>query len=142
MKNMRYLIVQTFMLTFLITTVISLEGIASYLSGDPITLSWYLPGSVLLVSILCSLPTVLLLPGTSFTKKQWALRKLLHCFFLYLLVMGSGYLFHWYTTKLYFFITSIAFYVIYVLIWIGIRMIGRYEEKLINDALKNIQDEE
>jgi hypothetical protein len=56
--------------------------------------------------------------------------------------MGMGYLFHWYTTLTYFLVTSVSFFVIYALVWTFSRFLQKYDEKLINDALLTIRDED
>ncbi|MBR6478101.1 MAG: hypothetical protein IKS85_06605, partial [Lachnospiraceae bacterium] len=93
MKKMKLILEQTFMLSFLIQVVMALESLYSYLVGDPVWYSWYTPISVILVSFLCSIPTLLLLIAYEQPKGGlWRLMPLIHCILLYAFVMGMGYL--------------------------------------------------
>ena len=142
MKKRKIIMEQTFLLSFLMLTITGLEGIYSHWNGDPISFSWYLPASLLLMSFLCSLPTLLLLSEKNMTKKEWGLRIACHCLITYALVMGAGYLFHWYVSLTYFLVTTVAYFIIYVLVWVFTLFLEKYDEKLINEALKNIRDED
>lgn len=140
MKKMKLILEQTFMLSFLMQVVVSLESLYSRVMGEPIVFDWYIPLSIVLASFLCSLPTLILM-----SERELPLRHLLpffHCILLYVLVMGMGYLFHWYSTFTYFIVTTISYFVIYALVWIFSLFLKKYDEKLINDALLAIQDEE
>ena len=140
MKKVKLILEQTFMLSFLMQVVVSLESLYSRIMGEPIVFDWYIPLSIVLASFLCSLPTLILM-----SERERPLRRLLprfHCILLYALVMGMGYLFHWYSTFTYFIVTTISYFVIYALVWTFSVFLKKYDEKLINDALLAIQDED
>jgi len=140
MKKVKLILEQTFMLSFLMQVVVSLESLYSRIMGEPIVFDWYIPLSIVLASFLCSLPTLILM-----SERELPLRRLLplfHCILLYALVMGMGYLFHWYSTLTYFIVTTISYFVIYALVWTFSVFLKKYDEKLINDALLAIQDED
>lgn len=120
----------------------ALEALFSYVTGDPVTYDWYIPLTVILASFLCSLPTLILMSEREFPKGVRRLLPIFHILLLYVLTMGMGYLFHWYTTLKYFLVTSVAFFVIYALVWNFSLFLQKYDEKLINDALLAIQDED
>ena len=136
------IIEQTFLLSFLMLTVTSIEGLYSYFAGAPEVFSWFVPLTLLFMSFLCSLPTLLLMTEKNLTKLQWRMRIAFHCVLLYALVMGGGYLFRWYTNLTYFIVTSVAYFVIYCLVWSFSIFLTKYDEKLINDALAVVRDEE
>ena len=142
MRKMKLILEQTFLLSFLIQVVMALEALFSYVTGDPVTFSWYVPLTVILASFLCSLPTLILMSEREFPKGVRRLLPIFHILLLYVLTMGMGYLFHWYTTLKYFLVTSVAFFVIYALVWNFSLFLQKYDEKLINDALLAIQDED
>ena len=142
MKKIKLILEQTFMLSFLMQVVMGLEALYSHFTNDPIAFSWYVPLSILLASFLCSIPTLLFMTERELPKLIQRLLPLLHCLLLYVLVMGMGYLFHWYTTLTYFLVTSVSFFVIYALVWTFSRFLQKYDEKLINDALLTIRDED
>ena len=142
MKKIKLILEQTFMLSFLMQVVMGLEALYSHLTNDPIAFSWYVPLSILLASFLCSIPTLLFMTERELPKLIQRLLPLFHCLLLYVLVMGMGYLFHWYTTLTYFLVTSVSFFVIYALVWTFSRFLQKYDEKLINDALLTIRVED
>ena len=142
MKKIKLILEQTFMLSFLMQVVMGLEALYSYLTDDLITFSWYVPLSILLASFLCSIPTLLFLSDRELPRPLRRMLPLLHCILLYALVMGMGYLFHWYSTLTYFLVTSASYFVIYALVWSFSRFLQKYDEKLINDALLTIRDED
>lgn len=142
MKKFKLILEQTFMLSFLIQVVMTLESLYAHFTDGVITFSWYVPLSVVLASFACSLPTLILMTERELPKLLRRLLPLIHCVLLYCLVMGMGYLFRWYTTFTYFIVTSISYFVIYALVWTFSLFLNKYDEKLINDALLAIQDED
>lgn len=142
MKKFKIILEQTFMLSFLMLVVMSLEALYAHFVGDYFDFDWYIPISVVLSSFLCSLPTLILMSDRELPKPLRRLLPFLHCMLLYVLVMGLGYLFHWYSTLTYFIVTTISYFVIYALVWTFSLFLKKYDEKLINDALLAIQDED
>ena len=142
MKKTKLILEQTFMLSFLMQVVMGLEALYSYLINDPVSFSWYIPLTTLLASFLCSLPTLIFMTERELPKALQRTLPLLHCLLLYVLVMGMGYLFHWYSTLTYFLVTSVSYFVIYTLVWTFSNFLKKYDEKLINDALLTIRDED
>ena len=133
---------QTFFLSFLIQAVAGLEGLVAFINGDAGGLAWYIPLSFMLGSLLCSIPTLLFLTDKNLSKAEWRIRKVLHCLIVYAIVMGMGYLFHWYRNLTYFLVTTIAYFVIYTAVWMFTMFLERYDEHVINEALSRIRDED
>lgn len=142
MRKIKLIAEQTFLLTFLIMIIMGAEGLISYVCHDPLTFSWYIPLSTIFVSFLCCLPTLIFFTEKPLTKLQLRLLKVVHFFLIYAIVMGAGWLFHWYGSLKYFLITSLAFVINYLLVWVFSIMLHKYDEKLINEALSAIQDED
>lgn len=142
MKKIKLILEQTFMLSFLMQVVMGLEALYAHFTNDSITFSWYVPLSIIFASFLCSIPTLIFMTERELPKPLQRMLPLLHCILLYVLVMGMGYLFRWYTNMTYFLVTSVSYFVIYALVWSFSRFLLKYEEKLINDALLNIRDED
>lgn len=142
MKKIKLIAEQTFLLTFLIILVMGVMGFVSFLQNDPVLFAWYVPLSAIVVSFLCCLPTLLFFTEKPLTKTQYHLLKWFHFFLIYAIVLGFGWLFHWYTNLKYFLIISIAYVINYFMIWNFSILIQKYDEKLINDALSAIQDED
>ena len=142
MKKIKIVLEQTFMLSFLIQVVMSLEALYSHAMGTTIDFSWYTPISCVLASFLCSLPTLILMTEKELPRPVRRLLPVLHCALVYVLIIGFGYVFHWYSNLTYFIITTIAYFVIYAIVWTLTLLSIKYDEKLINDALLTIQDED
>ena len=142
MKKVKLILEQTFMLSFLIQVVMSLEALYSRAINYSFGFPWYTPLSCILASFLCSLPTLILIKEKESSGPARRILPILHFVLLYVLVMGLGYVFHWYSNLTYFIITTIAYFVIYAIVWTLTLLSIKYDEKLINDALLTIQDED
>jgi len=142
MKKIKLIAEQTFLLTFLIMLVMGLEGLVSYLRHDPIQFDWYIPFSAIIGSFFCCLPSLLFFTEKPLSKNQYRLLRLFHFLLIYGIVIGFGWLFHWYTNFKYFLIISVAYVINYFLIWNFSLLIYKHDEKLINEALSSIQDED
>lgn len=146
MKKLKYIGFQTLLISFLMQCVIMLESVINYFLGMKMVFSWYIPLSMVIVSVLCSLPTALLFwVQENAGKRQTVLLKLapgIHFVLLALIVMGSGYLFQWYTSTKYFFATLLSYVIIYALVWIVTLSAIKKDERRINEALKKVRDEE
>lgn len=146
MKKLKYIGFQTLLISFLMLCVITLEGVLNYFFGTPLSFSWYIPLSILIVSILCSLPTAVLLwlqENESTRRPLFSkLAPVLHFLLLAVIVMGGGYLFRWYSSFPYFCATLLSYIIIYALVWIITLSLVKKDDRLINEALKKIRDEE
>ena len=142
MKKIKLIMEQTFLLTFLIMVIMGVEGLISYLSHDPLQFSWYIPFSAILVSFLSCLPTLMFFSEKPMSKRRFLIIKVVHFFLVYAIVLGAGWMFHWYTNLKYFIVISIAYLINYLLVWHFSLLLQKYEEKLINEALGQIQDED
>jgi hypothetical protein len=145
MNRLQLIFEQTMLVSFMVLCYISVYGLLA-LSGKGQGFDWYIPGSVVLASFLCSLVTVLLLYTAAENKDEspvnYYIRVILHFVLLYGLIMGFGYLFYWYRGRVGFILTSLIYVLIYAGAWIGTLILFRRDEKLISDALDKIRDEE
>lgn len=145
MSKLRVILEQTMMVSFMVMCYISVYGLV-VMRGEDWGFDWYIPGSVVLSSFFCSLITVLLLYNDSESKDESPLKYyisvVLHFILLYGLIMGCGYIFHWYRGVGGYILTSVVYVVIYAGGWVGTILLFRHDEKLISDALDKIRDEE
>ncbi len=130
------------MITFGILMAVGLEGVILHFQGEDIQYPWYIPLSAVIAGIVCSLPSLLLV--NIFEKKRSTLiiRIVIHSICLYGIVMGMGYLFKWYNSKMGFIYVSISFLLVYIFVWLGSLFLNKQEDKKINEALEAIRDEE
>ena len=58
------------------------------------------------------------------------------------MVAGCGWLFGWYSNLTEFIVIAVMYVVIYAFVWISSLWMAKTDEKKINEAIKDIQDEE
>ncbi len=120
--------------------LIGVEFLVDHLQGEDSFLPWYIPLSIIIVSILTAVPTLIFYKDRESITTTPSL--IIHGISCYLIVMLAGYIFKWYTSFKYFLITSVIFIVIYVLVWVSSAILVKAEVKKINAVLENFRDEE
>lgn len=130
------------MITFLIMVVISLEELFEYFWGEEFSISWYIPMTVVFVSILSSLATLILYNDGEEAPRKFIVKVVIHFILTFCIVLGSGYIFKWYSNFEYFIFTVIAFVLIYIGVWVATISMLKHDEKLISEALENVRDDE
>ena len=135
---------QTLIIATAILFGIGIQNLLEYVNrGDEqIVCQWYLPLSIILTSFLCSLPTLLLMEGEEAGRKRMIGRIVLHFFTIFLTVSACGYLFRWYTDWQEYLPIAVMIVLIYGFVWAAMCWIAKKDEKKINEALKDIQDQE
>lgn len=123
--------------------ILGVDGWIGKIGGkEEMLLPWYAPFSIIIVGILCALPTMIFATEKELSKSSFRIRILLHFLLLFAIVSLAGYLFEWYRdVGDYVFVMS-AFVVLYLLVWLGSVLLNRYDEALINRALEQMQDDE
>ena len=142
MKKIKFLFQQAMTISTGIFFCIGLEGVCFHFMGDDISLEWYHPISIILAGILCALPSLIWLQEEHLNRRQFIVRLVLHCIFLFAVVSLMGYLFHWYTDIIGYSFVVAAYFIVYVFVWGVSYWLGARDESKINEALKDIQDEE
>ena len=142
MNAAKKLFVQSMIISTSILFLNGINAVFQHFAGNDIVLAWYHPISIVLTSVVCALPTVLLLDWEQWDKKTLWLRVALHCLALYAAVAGAGWLFAWYVDIEGFIAVSAVFFVIYVFVWLSSHWLDKQDEKKINQALDEIRDRE
>lgn len=127
------------------TSILFLNGISAVIQhfrGTDLVLQWYHPLTIVLVGILCAVPTILLRDSDTWDRKTFLLRVSLHCLALYAVIAGAGYLFGWYIDAESFLSVSVIFFLVYAFVWVSSLWLDKQDEKKINRALDAIRDEE
>lgn len=140
MEKLRLITIQSFMISFFMLVLIGVEFLVDHLQGEDSFLPWYIPLSIIIVSILTAVPTLIFYKDGEWIRTTP--RLIIHGISCYLIVMLAGFIFKWYTSFKYFLITSIIFIVIYVLVWVSSAILVKAEVKKINAVLENFRDEE
>ena len=145
MNRIKLIFEQTMLVSFMNLCYLGIYGLLVLRKYD-YQFEWYIPGSIVAAGFLCSLLTVFLLYDAAEAKDKSPLRYnipvILHFVLLYGVVMGFGFLCHWYNELSGFILTSVIYVIIYVGAWVGTLLLFRRDEKLISDALDKIRDEE
>lgn len=142
MKKIKILFQQSMIISTGILFAIAVEGIVCHLMGQDILFAWYHPISIILAGFLCALPTLVWLSEEELTKMQFIIRIILHCILLFGIVSLMGYLFHWYENLWEYLFVVLAYFVIYIFVWLVSIWLWKWEENKINRALESIRDKE
>jgi len=103
---------------------------------------WYIPLSIILTGFLCSVPTLLLMEDDRLSSKHIKIRIFLHFVFLLAVVSLCGYWFRWYTDLRQYMSLAVIYVLIYIFVWVATLWTTKSDENRINEAIKEIQDEE
>ena len=142
MNILKKLFVQSMAISTSILFLNGINAVIQHLRGTDLVLQWYHPLTIVLVGILCAVPTILLRDSDTWDRKTFLLRVSLHCLALYAVIAGAGYLFGWYIDAESFLSVSVIFFLVYAFVWLSSLWLDKQDEKKINRALDAIRDEE
>ena len=144
MKRAKIIFNQTLMISTGILFGLGIQALINYLAGGKaeITWPWYIPLSVILTGFLCALATALLIDREGEGRAFGKLAIVLHFLALFAVVAGFGWLFGWYEDIGGLLVISAMYILIYGFVWAATLWITRRDEKAINDAIREIRDEE
>lgn len=141
MNQLKILFQQVLMISTGILFIVGINGLVSHLTGADFIFEWYYPFSIILLGLLCSLPTLLFIFNGVFKKHSiWNL--ILHFLSEWLITVVIGWIFNWYATIKELLIITVEEIAVYTFVWVATIWILRMEDKKINQALKDIQDKE
>lgn len=141
MSKLRLLFEQTLMISTGVLFLVGLEGVVCHLLGGEFNLYWYQPISIFLAGFFGAFPT-LLLNEENLSGRKFGFRVILHCLLEFGIVSLMGLVFHWYTNKGEYLIIVLFYFLIYGFVWLASIWMHKTDEKKINRALSEIQDEE
>lgn len=135
---------QTLMASTGILFLLGIEGGVYFLlgNGDRFSLAWYQPLAILLTGFLCSLAIRILPFDREVSKRAWIIYIAVHFLINLSIVLLMGYLAGWYEDCVSFLITVSFYIIIYAFVWAGMIWFGKHEERIINQALAKMHDEE
>lgn len=132
---------QTLMVSMGILFLLGIEGVIRHMMGKEFQLHWYDPMAIVLTGCFCSFPTLLFCTEGYGGGRFW-LRVALHCLMEWGIVSLAGWIFQWYTTAGGYLVVMIFFFLIYGFVWLASIWMQKIDEEKINQALREIQDEE
>lgn len=140
----RYTCIMAMVISIGILFVMGAQGLYSFLcgKGSSFVLAWYDPFAIIITGIACSLVSNILPIDKNVSRLQGYLRILLHFVTTLAVVCAIGYLSKWYRSVMEFLFVFVTYVIVYVGTWIFMFCYMRNEEKRLNQALQNIQDEE
>ncbi len=142
MNILKKLFVQSMAISTSILFLNGINAVIQHFRGTDLVLQWYHPLTIVLVGILCAVPTILLRDSDTWDRKTFLLRVSLHCLALYAVIAGAGYLFGWYIDAESFLSVSVIVFLVYAFVWVSSLWLDKQDEKKINRALDAIRDEE
>lgn len=142
MNKLKILFQQTVMISAMVLLAIGLEGLVRHLAGYDMILEWYQPLSIVFTGFLGALPTLVWPFDRNLDRKPFVVLIVCHCMLLFAMVSLAGYLFNWYSNGREYLFVAIVYFVIYALVWVATLWLGRRDEVKINQAIKEIQDDE
>lgn len=141
MNQIKILFQQVLMISTGTLFLIGVQGLVSYLTGADFVFEWYYPFSIILLGILCSLPTTLFIFNGAL-KKHFAWNLILHFLSIWVITALIGWVFNWYSLFGQFLSLTVKYILVYIFVWTATLWILRAEDRKINQALRDIQDEE
>lgn len=144
MNKIKIIFTQTLMISTAILFGIGIGNALSFFIKGTASFNWqwYIPLSITLSGFLCSLPTVFILSLDQLNTKAMWMRIFLHFICVAVIVVGCGYFFHWYDSLAGLIPILINYIIIYVFVWAATAWMGKTDEKKINEAIRDYQDEE
>ena len=144
MRRCKIIFNQTLMISTGILFGLGIQELIRWLADETteIRWPWYIPLTIIFTGFLCSLASLFLVDedGSDVTHAKG--RIALHFITLLVVVALCGWLFGWYSDFGEFAVIAVMYVVIYIFVWVGSLWITKSDEKKINEAIKDIQDEE
>lgn len=145
MKKLKILFTQSMMISTGVLFLIAIQSVINHFSHDidSFEWSWSVPVSIIAVGIFGALPTLFIFKMQEAQSKiQWFVGLLLHFIFTGAVVTVCGYIFNWYGSWGSYLPILVIYVLIYVFVWASTKWMMKNDEKKINNAIKNIRDEE
>lgn len=140
MNKVKIIFIQTMMISTGMLLVLGIEGFIKHINGSDISFSWYYPISIIITGFLCALPTLLFYLNED---GSFGIIKIIgHFILLLLIIIFCGKIFKWYKEADELISMVITYIVIYVSVWFATLWLMKIDDNKINNALKEIQDEE
>ena len=144
MKKWKIVFNQTLMISTGILFGLGVQKLIERLCNKDTSIAWpwYIPLSIILTGFLCALATLFLIDREGENVASGKVRIVLHFIFLLIVVAGCGWLFGWYTDLTGFIVIAVMYVLIYAFVRISSLWMAKTDEKKINEAIRDIQDEE
>ncbi len=144
MNRIKLIFNQTLMISTGILFGLGIQAmLESFLHNDvTIVWEWYIPFSIIFTGFLCSIPSVVFLDDEGMTKLNFSVKVAIHFFAILGVVSLCGKLFGWYMELSEYLHIVIMYVIIYFFVWVATFWLAKKDEDKINNALKDVMDEE
>lgn len=144
MKWLKVVFYQTLMISTAILFGIGVQAAVLHFTTeyDAMSWPWYTPLSIVFTGFLCSLPTCLMLFMEKMKTAALRVCVILHFFLIAGIVTGCGAMFGWFESRGEYIIIMVMYVIIYFAVWISTLWMSKADEKKINAAIKELQDDE
>ena len=118
------------------------EAIDYIITGDIyMRWQWYIPLSIILCAFICSVPSIIFTDERS-SGRKFTVKVVIHFICIFAAVSLFGLLFGWYTDLAGFLVIAVMIVIIYAFTWVATYWLLKSDENKINDALKDVRDDE
>ena len=143
MNRLKLIFSQTLMIASAILFGLGIEeAVDRVVTGDVyMRWEWYIPLSIILCAFICSVPSVIFSDDRT-SGRKFTVKVGIHFICIFTAVSLFGLLFGWYTDLAGFIVIAVMIVIIYVFTWVATYWLLKSDENKINDALKDVRDEE
>ncbi|MBO4609962.1 MAG: DUF3021 family protein [Lachnospiraceae bacterium] len=143
MNRLKLIFSQTLMIASAILFGLGIEeAVDRVVTGDVyMRWEWYIPLSIILCAFICSVPSIIFADERS-SGRKFTVKVVIHFICIFAAVSLFGLLFGWYTDLAGFIVIAVMIVIIYVFTWVATYWLLKSDENKINDALKDVRDEE
>ncbi|MCQ2520619.1 MAG: DUF3021 domain-containing protein [Lachnospiraceae bacterium] len=142
LERIRVLFVETLVITTGMLFGIGVEGIIFRLIGKSFVLSWYQPMAIFLTAFVSSIVSVVVFADEPKTRGRAITRMALHFILLFLVISLAGYVFDWFSSVGMYIGMALIYCFVYIFSWVSNMYILKKDAQEINEALKDIRDDE
>lgn len=142
LERIRVLFVETLVITTGMLFGIGVEGIIFRLIGKSFVLSWYQPMAIFLTAFVSSIVSVVVFADEPKTRGKAITRMVLHFILLFFVISLAGYAFDWFSSVGMYIGMALIYCFVYIFSWVSNMYILKKDAQEINEALKDIRDDE
>ncbi|MCR4791396.1 MAG: DUF3021 domain-containing protein [Lachnospiraceae bacterium] len=144
MNRLKLIFNQTLMISTGILFGLGIQALLARLCGEQTEVSWqwFIPLSIVLTGFLCAIPSVIFLDEEDPFGLHISVKITLHFLAILGVVSLCGRLFGWYDSFSEWLVIAVMYVIIYAFVWAATFWLAKSDANKINDALKDMQDEE
>ena len=137
-------LIKSILLQFVLITTCVLFGVAFFclITNSHNPWPWYMPFEILGIAFITSLGTLIHCSKNELSKKAYIIRSIIHFIVLLGIVIGTGYLFKWWSEIPSLLIICAIFVFVYIVVFTVMYIKEKNDSNKINEALKKLNNDE